>query len=163
MLDRHSREEPTKEEPKEGSTSTNNSKKLRNKTKKEKEQDTPQTSDDVKLQEDTTEQQHILMTGKVQNVGDKRVKDSDSGKGISHKKSEQQLQKELAKRKSNSVQARLRGFRLKHRHVFLKQRKERVVKNRLSRYFRGAKKEHLGKLSAERLASYGLDKKKKKH
>ena len=61
-----------------------------------------------------------------------------------------------------STQGKLRGFRPKHRQAALKTRRERAAKNRLARYFRGAKKEQLGKLSVDRLASYGLDKKKKK-
>ena len=50
----------------------------------------------------------------------------------------------------------------KRRRMTFKEMKELAVKKRLQRQFRGAKKERLSNLSAARLASYGLTKKKKK-
>ena len=50
----------------------------------------------------------------------------------------------------------------KRKRLTIKEMKELAVKKRLQRQFRGAKKEPLANLSAARLASYGLVKKKKK-
>lgn len=50
----------------------------------------------------------------------------------------------------------------KGKRLTFKEMKELAVKKRLQRQFRGAKKEPLNNLSAARLASYGLAKKKKK-
>ena len=50
----------------------------------------------------------------------------------------------------------------KRKRLTFKEMKELAVRKRLQRQFRGAKKEPLANLSAARLASYGLAKKKKK-
>lgn len=73
-------------------------------------------------------------------------------------KQEQKSQKdkeELRKRKQKQGSA-------KRKRLTFKEMKELAVKRRLQRQFRGAKKEQLSNLSAARLASYGLTKKKKK-
>lgn len=65
------------------------------------------------------------------------------------------LKRTLGKRTFNGKDKR-------RKRLTFKEMKELAVKKRLQRQFRGAKKEPLANLSAARLASYGLDKKKKK-
>ncbi|KAJ7381994.1 KRRI-Interacting protein 1 [Desmophyllum pertusum] len=73
----------------------------------------------------------------------------------------QKGKEELEKRKQkqgNSPRTKL----VKRQRLTFKELKELAVKKRVQRQFRGAKREQLGNLSAARLASYGLTKKKKK-
>lgn len=66
------------------------------------------------------------------------------------------------KDKDDSKKKRQKQGREKGKRLTFKEMKERAVKKRLERKFRGAKKEQLNNLTAARLASYGLAKKKKK-
>lgn len=73
----------------------------------------------------------------------------------------EQEQKSL-KDKEESKKGKQKQENPKRRRLTFKEMKELAVKKRLQRQFRGAKKERLSNLSAARLASYGLIKKKKK-
>lgn len=66
------------------------------------------------------------------------------------------------KDKDDSKKKKHKQGREKGKKLTFKEMKERVVKKRLERKFRGAKREQLNNLTAARLASYGLVKKKKK-
>lgn len=72
-----------------------------------------------------------------------------------------QGQKSL-KGKEESRKGKQKQGNPKLRRLTFKEMKELAVKKRLRRQFRGARKEQLSNLSAARLASYGLTKKKKK-
>ena len=72
-----------------------------------------------------------------------------------------QGQKSL-KGKEESRKGKQKQGNPKLRRLTFKEMKELAVKKRLQRQFRGARKEQLSNLSAARLASYGLTKKKKK-
>jgi len=66
------------------------------------------------------------------------------------------------KDKEESRKGKQKQENQKRRRLTFKEMKELAVKKRLQRQFRGAKKERLSNLTAARLASYGLTKKKKK-
>ena len=66
------------------------------------------------------------------------------------------------KRKGTLGKRTFNGKDKRRKRLSFKEMKELAVKKRLQRQFRGAKKEPLANLSAARLASYGLDKRKKK-
>ena len=55
-----------------------------------------------------------------------------------------------------------KSFKKKGKRLTFEERKEQALRKRLRGQFRGAKKEPLANLSAARLASYGLTKKKRK-
>ncbi|KAL9950487.1 hypothetical protein ACROYT_G042985 [Oculina patagonica] len=74
---------------------------------------------------------------------------------IKRQKSQKDKEELLRKRKQKQGNA-------KRKRLTFKEMKELAVKRRLQRQFRGAKKKQLSNLSASRLASYGLTKKKKK-
>lgn len=71
---------------------------------------------------------------------------------------------ELKSRKYKEVWDKQKGksFKKKGKRLTFEERKEQALRKRLRGQFRGAKKEPLANLSAARLASYGLTKKKRK-
>lgn len=78
------------------------------------------------------------------------------------KVSEETEELESQKHKERLGKRKIKEGKKKGKRLTFKEMKELAVKKRLQRQFRGAKKEPLANLSAARLASYGLVKKKKK-
>ncbi|CAH3168094.1 unnamed protein product [Porites lobata] len=88
-------------------------------------------------------------------------------KSASQAITEGQYSKEMKEFKSPKLKRTLgkrtfNGKDKRRKRLTFKEMKELAVKRRLQRQFRGAKKEPLANLSVVRLASYGLDKRKKK-
>ena len=91
--------------------------------------------------------------------------------GQKSQKGKEELEKRKQKQGNVKRQPRSQGLSspksprtklVKRQRLTFKELKELAVKKRVQRQFRGAKREQLGNLSAARLASYGLTKKKKK-
>lgn len=97
---------------------------------------------------------------------------SDTALNESEKKSEGQtsdggkttktLENENTKQQRWPDEKKPKEGKRRGKNLSFKLLKERALKKKLQRQFRGAKKESLANLSAARLASYGLETKKKK-
>ena len=72
------------------------------------------------------------------------------------------IENENSKQKGGTDEKKPKEGKRRGKHLSFKLLKDRALKKKLQRQFRGAKKESLAKLSAARLASYGLEMKKKK-
>ena len=94
----------------------------------------------------------------------KSISTANTKRSEALKEQKRLVSKEQTSQRSKGQWKERKGKRngLKQRHVTFNEMKEQAMKKRLQRQFRGAKKEHLNKLSAARLASYGLLKTKKK-
>lgn len=105
---------------------------------------------------------------KTKNPPNKTLHGSEGGNKNSEISEEQTLSIEQGQLSLKDKEERRQGKRKqgqgnpKRRRLTFEEMKELAVKKRLQRQFRGAKKEQLSNLSAARLASYGLTKKKKK-
>jgi len=103
---------------------------------------------------------------KAKNVPRKTINGSEGGNKNSQVSQEQNRPMEQGQKclkdKEESKKGKQKQENPKRRRLTFKEMKELAVKKRLQRQFRGAKKERLSNLSAARLASYGLTKKKKK-
>lgn len=103
---------------------------------------------------------------KTKNTPNKTLNDSEGGNKNSEISEEQNRSIEQGQLSLKDKEERRKGKRKqgnpKRRRLTFEEMKELAVKKRLQRQFRGAKKEQLSNLSAARLASYGLTKKKKK-
>ena len=103
---------------------------------------------------------------KTKNTPNKTLNDSEGGNKNSEISEEQNRSIEQGQFSLKDKEERRKGKRKqgnpKRRRLTFKEIEELAVKKRLQRKFRGAKKEQLRNLSAARLASYGLTKKKKK-
>ena len=95
---------------------------------------------------------------KIENTSEKESKDlpgeeiSQATQGESNGRNEGESKKTKKQKMRNP----------KGRRMTFEELKELAVKKRLRRQFKGAKQDKLSKLSAARLASYGLTRKKKK-
>ena len=72
------------------------------------------------------------------------------------------IENENSKQKGGPHEKKPKEGKRRGKNLSFKLLKDRALKKKLQRQFRGAKKESLAKLSAARLASYGLEMKKKK-
>ncbi|XP_015775470.1 PREDICTED: protein KRI1 homolog [Acropora digitifera] len=72
------------------------------------------------------------------------------------------IENENSKQKGGPDEKKPKEGKRRGKNLSFKLLKDRALKKKLQRQFRGAKKESLAKLSAARLASYGLEMKKKK-
>ena len=102
---------------------------------------------------------------KTKHIPSKTISGSEGGNNSEILEERNRPMKQGRKRlkdKEESRKGKQKQENPKRRRLTFKEMKELAVKKRLRRQFRGAKKERLSNLSAARLASYGLTKKKKK-
>ena len=72
------------------------------------------------------------------------------------------LENENSKQEGGAAEKKPKERKRRGKNLSFKLLKDRALKKKLQRQFKGAKKESLAKLSGARLASYGLEMKKKK-
>lgn len=113
---------------------------------------------------ETVPQQNNSKTG-IKNHANETTSE-DQGNSESKKVTENGITEQTREIKNQKfkegLKKKFKERRTKGKRLTFKEMKELAAKKRLQRQFRGAKKEPLTNLSAARLASYGLAKKKKK-
>ena len=124
----------------------------------------PKTRENI-VDSDGTPQQNDSRT-KTQNILSKTINGSEGENKNSLVSGEQNFPMKQGQKGLKDKDERRKGKQKpenpRRRRLTFKEMKELAVKKRLQRQFRGAQKERLRNLSAARLASYGLTKKKKR-